>query len=444
MGHRRRGHPAQRPAGRPPDGRRTSFFDAKATPGERLPRALYAGVRARHVHVSLSDICRDVFDDLGGVPVSTDLHDWDGADDFHQDFAYRSDLVFLSATALEDPVAAMRGILARGRARTVVCTRGAGGCLVLTRGGEVRAFPAAPLPAPVADSNGAGDAFVSGFLYGTLNGLPLERCVTLGGGRRGARLHGAGHPRVPDHRARPPGPRLSRHLSLGRALSLGRDLSVRRSPDSVECYAAGGRLGALADGEGQLAVLHRVARLARGRATGHPHQHGDQQREQHQHDHHSGQAAGEQAPARLGGPGAGRQRATAGQRALPGLMRRHLRRLTPRPREAPGRLGGRHGRRLPRPLEGPRRLAGRPLTRPTPPRTSARSLRSPQAAQRGAAPDAARPAPAAARSRTSRQAAPGTAPPGPERRKFPDVSAGGTAGRGPGRGTFPDVSAGGA
>ncbi|MFC5817754.1 carbohydrate kinase family protein [Nonomuraea harbinensis] len=163
-----------------PDGRRTSFFDAKATPGERLPRALYAGVRARQVHVSLSDICRDVFDDLGGVPVSTDLHDWDGADDFHRDFAYRSDLVFLSATALEDPVAAMRGILARGRARTVVCTRGAGGCLVLTRGGEVRAFPAVPLPAPVADSNGAGDAFVSGFLYGTLNGLPLERCVTLG------------------------------------------------------------------------------------------------------------------------------------------------------------------------------------------------------------------------------------------------------------------------
>ncbi|MGW2148243.1 carbohydrate kinase family protein [Nonomuraea bangladeshensis] len=172
-----------------PDGRRTSFFDPKATPGERLPKETYAGVRARHVHVSITDFCRHVYDDLHddlhgdlhGVPISTDLHDWNGADDYHKDFALRSDLVFLSAVALPDPAAAMRAILAEGRAHTVICTRGADGCLVLTRdSGEVRAFPAEPLPGPVADSNGAGDAFVSGFLYGTLRGRPLEECVRLG------------------------------------------------------------------------------------------------------------------------------------------------------------------------------------------------------------------------------------------------------------------------
>ncbi|UBU17315.1 carbohydrate kinase family protein [Nonomuraea gerenzanensis] len=164
-----------------PDGRRLSLHDPKATPGERLPCELYAGVAARHVHVSITDRCRDVYPDLEGRPVSTDLHDWDGASDYHKDFAYGSDLVFLSATALRDPAAAMRGIVRRGRARTVVCTRGADGCLVLTReSGDVRAFPAAPLPGPVADSNGAGDAFVSGFLYGRLRGEPLERCVRLG------------------------------------------------------------------------------------------------------------------------------------------------------------------------------------------------------------------------------------------------------------------------
>ncbi|SEM38070.1 carbohydrate kinase family protein [Nonomuraea pusilla] len=163
-----------------PDGRRTSLHDPKGTPGERLPRDLYAGVRARHVHVSIVDFCRDVFDDLDGVPVSTDLHDWNGRDDYHKDFAHRADLVFLSATALDDPAAVMRGILDDGRAHTVVCTRGADGCLVLTRDAPLRAFPAAPLPGPVADSNGAGDAFVSGFLYGTLKGLPVEERVRLG------------------------------------------------------------------------------------------------------------------------------------------------------------------------------------------------------------------------------------------------------------------------
>ncbi|GAA2209171.1 hypothetical protein GCM10009850_046290 [Nonomuraea monospora] len=164
-----------------PDGRRLSLHDPKATPGERLPKELYTGVAARHAHVSITDRCRDVYAGLECESVSTDLHDWDGANDYHKDFAYRSDLVFLSSTALRDPAAAMRHILARGRAHTVVCMRGADGCLVLTRDdADVRAFPAVPLPGPVADSNGAGDAFVSGFLYGRLRGRPLEECVRLG------------------------------------------------------------------------------------------------------------------------------------------------------------------------------------------------------------------------------------------------------------------------
>lgn len=88
--------------------------------------------------------------------------------------------MFLSAAALGSPERVMRHILDRGRAEAVVCMRGAEGCLVLPRGGDLRAFPAAPLPGPVADTNGAGDAFVSGFLYGRLRGRPLEECVRLG------------------------------------------------------------------------------------------------------------------------------------------------------------------------------------------------------------------------------------------------------------------------
>ncbi|MEU7893865.1 PfkB family carbohydrate kinase [Nonomuraea sp. NPDC049152] len=162
-----------------PDGRRTSLFDARQVEGERLPRELYLHP-ARHVHVSITDFARHVYPDLTDVPISTDLHDWDGLSDYHKDFAYGSDLVFLSATALEDPRATMRHIRRHGRAHTVVCTDGARGCLVLTGDGDVRAFPAAPLPAPVADSNGAGDAFVSGFLYGMLRGEFVEACARLG------------------------------------------------------------------------------------------------------------------------------------------------------------------------------------------------------------------------------------------------------------------------
>ncbi|WP_037969792.1 carbohydrate kinase family protein [Streptosporangium amethystogenes] len=165
-----------------PDGRRTSLFDPRAAAGERLPRELYLdAVRAaRHVHVSITDFSRHVYPDLGSGSVSTDLHDWDGENDHHRDFAYSSDLVFLSATALgprRDEV--MRDILARGRARAVVCTKGAEGCHVLDENG-LRGFPAAPLPGPVVDSNGAGDAFVSGVLYGLLSGRSLDDSIGLG------------------------------------------------------------------------------------------------------------------------------------------------------------------------------------------------------------------------------------------------------------------------
>ncbi|GAA3136436.1 sugar kinase [Planomonospora alba] len=168
-----------------PDGRRTSLFDPRAEPGERLPRELYLdAVRtARHVHVSITDFSRHVYPDLAGRPaatISTDLHDWNGDDEHHRDFALSSGLVFLSAAALGDRrEEVMRGILGAGRAETVVCTAGADGCHVLDADG-LRHFPAAPLPGPVADSNGAGDAFVSGFLYGRLRGRPVDECVRLG------------------------------------------------------------------------------------------------------------------------------------------------------------------------------------------------------------------------------------------------------------------------
>ncbi|GAA3804550.1 2-dehydro-3-deoxygluconokinase [Sphaerisporangium flaviroseum] len=169
-----------------PDGRRTSLHDARAAAGQRLPRELYLPAirQARHVHVSITDFSRHLYPELLelGVPVSTDLHDWDGENGHHKDFAYSSDLVFLSAAKLPDPVPVMRGILDRGRASLVVCTAGATGAYLLgDASGQVRHFPATPPPGPVIDGNGAGDAFVSGFLYGHLRGLPPHECARLGG-----------------------------------------------------------------------------------------------------------------------------------------------------------------------------------------------------------------------------------------------------------------------
>lgn len=114
-----------------------------------------------------------------GLTISTDLHNWDGVNPYHEPFALAADLVFLSTTALTDPEATMRSIAARGRARIVVATAGAEGAYLLADG-ELTHVPAVAPPAPVVDSNGAGDAFACGFLFGWLDGEDPLRCARYG------------------------------------------------------------------------------------------------------------------------------------------------------------------------------------------------------------------------------------------------------------------------
>ncbi|MEV6615926.1 PfkB family carbohydrate kinase [Streptomyces sp. NPDC051051] len=167
-----------------PDGRRLSLYDtSRAHPDDRFPddtlRTL-AGA-SRHAHVSITQPCAHALPALreSGVSLSTDLHDWDGENPYHESFAHTADVVFLSTTALADPERTMRRIAGRGRADVVVATAGAEGAYLLTDGELTHVPPVTP-PAPVVDSNGAGDAFAAAFLYGRLTGEPPHRCARYG------------------------------------------------------------------------------------------------------------------------------------------------------------------------------------------------------------------------------------------------------------------------
>lgn len=169
-----------------PAGRRLSLYDPR-TGGEadRLPADLVAGLvaTARLVHVSITHPCQHALAQLTdpAAVISTDLHNWDGENPYHEAFAYRADIVFVSATALVDGPATLRRIIDRGRARVAVATAGAAGGYALVRGETgVRPFAAVAPAAAVVDSNGAGDAFVSGFLFGHLAGEPVDRCLRYG------------------------------------------------------------------------------------------------------------------------------------------------------------------------------------------------------------------------------------------------------------------------
>lgn len=167
-----------------PDGRRLSLYDdSRSREEDRLPpatvRALAA--RSRHAHVSITYPCAFALPELreAGLSVSTDLHNWDGSNPYHEPFAYTADIVFLSTTALTDTERTMRQVVERGRAEVVVATAGAEGAYLLADG-ELSHVPAVTPPGPVVDSNGAGDAFAAGFLFGRLTGEPLRRCALYG------------------------------------------------------------------------------------------------------------------------------------------------------------------------------------------------------------------------------------------------------------------------
>lgn len=113
-----------------------------------------------------------------GKPVWTDLHDYDGVNPWHDDFIKYSDFILMSSDNMPDYRPFMMRMMDEGK-ELVVVTHGKKGSTGLDRHGnwfEVDAIPGIEL----ADSNGAGDAYFSGFLYGFSKGYNLLKCMQTG------------------------------------------------------------------------------------------------------------------------------------------------------------------------------------------------------------------------------------------------------------------------
>lgn len=167
-----------------PAGRRLSLYDISR--GDRdveFADDLVVDLlqRSRHVHVTITHPCAATLPLLtaSDVTVSTDLHNWDGSEEYHRQFAAAADVVFVSADALQDVPGTLREIAAMGRPQVVVATDGAAGAWQLIDDQILHIPPITPDRA-VVDSNGAGDAFAAGYLHGWLAGEPSDICGRLG------------------------------------------------------------------------------------------------------------------------------------------------------------------------------------------------------------------------------------------------------------------------
>ena len=156
------------------DGGRVSLYiSVPSTPVQDEVDAVVAIVQAADLAViDLSELGLLLLerDEVRQTPLWMDLHDYDGSSEFHEPFLRAADAVFMNDDRTDDPWKLMRSCLARGP-RLAVCTRGAQGAIALEADGtryEVAAFPA-----DVVDTNGAGDAFMAGFLGATLHGASI-------------------------------------------------------------------------------------------------------------------------------------------------------------------------------------------------------------------------------------------------------------------------------
>ncbi|MCU4717534.1 carbohydrate kinase family protein [Halapricum hydrolyticum] len=112
-----------------------------------------------------------------GTSVWADVHAYDGEDEYYDDFLAAADYLFMSEEGMDDHRAFMREQIDAGK-RLVVCTRGSDGATALTADGEWFEVPAAEFE--LVDTNGAGDAFFAGYLYGHRQGLSVETSLRLG------------------------------------------------------------------------------------------------------------------------------------------------------------------------------------------------------------------------------------------------------------------------
>lgn len=136
--------------------------------------------KADVVVLNIISYCRGLIEliEKYNKPIWTDLHDYDGSNIYHQDFINTAQYIHLSSDKLADYKATMQQLINKGK-ELVICTHGKKGATLLTKQGTWIEQPALT-NIEIVDSNGAGDSFFAGFLYGYMQNKPLQTCLQYG------------------------------------------------------------------------------------------------------------------------------------------------------------------------------------------------------------------------------------------------------------------------
>ena len=135
--------------------------------------------RCDYVALNIRNYCREAIPLVKeqGKPIWVDLHDYDGENPYHHDFIEAADVVLFSSDQMPDYRPFMARLIEDGK-QLVICTHGKEGATAIT--------DSASIEVPIInayerfDTNGAGDSFFSGVLYGHAQGYDVEKCLRMG------------------------------------------------------------------------------------------------------------------------------------------------------------------------------------------------------------------------------------------------------------------------
>ncbi len=145
-----------------------------------IPAIQTAIQKADIVVLNIISYCKNIIPLLKDYrkPIWTDLHDYDGQNPYHHDFINAAQYIHLSSDNLKDYRSVMQQLIQQGK-ELVICTHGKQGATLLSQSGEWIEQDAYPVD-EIVDSNGAGDSFFAGFLFGWIQSLPLTICMQYG------------------------------------------------------------------------------------------------------------------------------------------------------------------------------------------------------------------------------------------------------------------------
>lgn len=163
------------------EGRRISIFIAPVSQQPEINMGQFETTLEKTdlVVLNIQNYCRYLIPTIKhhGKKIWVDLHDYDGEDTYRQDFIDAADYIQMSSERLDDYHTIMRNLIEQGK-EIVVCTHGKNGSSAVNQQGDWVYLPILS-QYQLVDTNGAGDSFFSGFLYGMRQGYTLKKCMQM-------------------------------------------------------------------------------------------------------------------------------------------------------------------------------------------------------------------------------------------------------------------------